>query len=92
MFARRAICNNAGMAFWIIGALSLLFIVAVILVVFVIAWALADAEVREVPEKGRRRGKLRSFLSRFWSWANSVPPRLEYRRDKKGRFRKIRRG
>ncbi len=80
------------MAFWIIGALSLLFVVTVIVVVFVIAWALADSEGREEPEKRRRRGKLRSFLSRFWSWANSVPPRLEYRRDKKGRFRKIRRG
>lgn len=80
------------MAFWIIGALFLLFIVAVVLVVFVIAWALADTGERELPEKGRRRGKLRSALERFWSWANGVPPRLEYRRDKKGRFRKIRRG
>ena len=80
------------MALWIIGALFLLFVLAVIVMVFIIAWALADDGVREEPEKRRRRGKLRSFLSRFWSWANSVPPRLEYRRDKKGRFRKIRRG
>ena len=80
------------MAWLIIGSFLLVLVVAVIVIAFAIAWALADSEVGEDPELRRRPGRFRAFLKRFWSWANAVPPRLFYRRDKKGRFRKVRRG
>ncbi len=49
----------------------------------------------EVPEDtGSSRGKARplSLLGRFRAWLTSTPRKLEYRRDKKGRFRRVRRG
>jgi len=33
-----------------------------------------------------------SWLGRLRSWLTAKPKRLDYRRDKKGRFRRVRRG
>lgn len=72
---------------------SLLFalVMAAILIGIVMAWALSGSEQEEQVQKTRKTGRLRLRLRRFWSWANAVPPRLEYRRDSKGRFRKLKR-
>ena len=56
---------------------------------------IARTMLSEVPEDtilsaSPRRG--RSIFARFWNWLNTSPPLLDYRRDKRGRFRKVRRG
>ncbi len=73
---------------------SVLFLLVAIAIVIgvMITWALSESHEHEVDTKQpANANKLRGFFKRFWSWANAVPPKLEYRRDKKGRFRKLKR-
>lgn len=63
---------------------------AALLIGLVIAWALAGSS-EEHEQAINKRGKRRSVFSRLWKWANKDRPRLDYRRDKKGRFRKVKR-
>ncbi len=62
---------------------------AIILVVF------ARAVLSDTPDdtsSAYSNDRTRSTLSRFWTWLSKPRPRLDYRRDKRGRFRKVRRG
>lgn len=70
-----------------------------IIVLAVILIGLARAILAEVPDDtssgilGRHfsRGS-GSLFARFWSWLNRSQLLLDYRRDKLGRFRRVRRG
>jgi len=54
--------------------------------------ALAATEVPQ--DTGSSRGKARpaSLFGRLRAWLTSTPKKLDYRRDRKGRFRRVRRG
>ncbi|WP_394727206.1 hypothetical protein [Altererythrobacter sp. GH1-8] len=75
----------------IIISVLFLLVAAAIVIGVMMTWALAGAEEEHAANEKHKPGGLRSRLRRFWLWANAVPPRLEYRRDKKGRFRKLKR-
>ena len=53
---------------------------------------LAASEVPDDVASSRGRGRPQSLLGRFRAWLTSTPKKLDYRRDKKGRFRRVRRG
>ena len=62
------------------------------------AWAVLSA-LTDLPEdtvgrveKPRKSRGSRSLFGRLKGWLNQTPPKLYYRRDKRGRFRKIWRG
>ncbi len=76
----------------IIVSFLFVLVAAAIIIGVMMTWALSETHEAEIDDDkvGKPRG-LRSRLRRFWSWANAVPPKLEYRRDKKGRFRKLKR-
>ena len=75
----------------IIVSVLFLLVAAAIVIGVMMTWALSGTEEEEPGDTNRKPKGLRSRLRRFWSWANAVPPKLEYRRDKKGRFRKLKR-
>ena len=58
-------------------------------IVLVVRWATHGAETSD--EVGHDARPSRSLLKRFMNWANKPVPKLDYRRDKRGRFRKVRR-
>lgn len=68
---------------------TILFVLAVVSIAVVIAlgvllaWALGE---------NRTEDPSRPLIGVFRNWVRRRPARLDYRRDKKGRFRKIRRG
>lgn len=72
---------------------SFLFVLvaSALIIGLMMAWALSGSSSEEDVAKQTNPRGLKSRLRRFWSWANAVPPKLEYRRDKKGRFRKLKR-
>ena len=65
----------------------LILVLAVIMAVFA-KWILSDV----ADDTSSRDSRNRSIISRLWSWLNTSPELLDYRRDKRGRFRKVRRG
>lgn len=69
----------------IISGMLILVLVAV-MAVFA-RWILADMP----DDTSARDSRNRSIISRLWTWLNSSPELLDYRRDKRGRFRKVRR-
>lgn len=76
---------------FIIVSFLFLFVAAALAIGVLMTWALAGSEDEEISQRRGKPKGLRARLRRFWSWANAVPPKLEYRRDKKGRFRKLKR-
>lgn len=68
---------------------TIFLILAVVMVVIVmtlgvtLAWALGE---------NRSDEQQRGFLKLVRKWLGQRPAKLDYRRDKKGRFRKVRRG
>lgn len=80
---------GTGMTFAIIAIISGILIIVLAFMLI----GLARSILSEVPDDtilAARRN--RSIFARFWSWLNRSPPMLDYRRDKRGRFRKVRRG
>ncbi|NVE94262.1 hypothetical protein [Altererythrobacter lutimaris] len=75
----------------ILVSLLFLLVAAAIAIGVMMTWALAGSDEEHLASSEAKPRGLRSRLRRFWSWANAVPPKLEYRRDKKGRFRKLKR-
>jgi hypothetical protein len=77
---------------------TLLLIVAVMVPLLAIGALVALARLlaaTEVPEDtGSSRGGARpaSLMGRLRAWLTSTPRKLAYRRDKIGRFRRVRRG
>ena len=59
---------------------------------FALVRVLAASETPEDVTSNRGRAKPQSLFRRLRAWLNSTPKKLDYRRDKKGRFRRIRRG
>jgi hypothetical protein len=57
-----------------------------------LVWLLATSDVPV--DIGTSRGNMRapSLIGRLRAWLTSAPKRLDYRRDRKGRFRRVRRG
>ncbi len=79
------------MVWLIISSVLIVGIAGVILIALVIAWALSSPDAqddRKVAGRSRKRG---SLFARLWRWANTEKPKLDYRRDSKGRFRKMKR-
>jgi len=65
------------------------------LFVLFIAWLVRVIASAEVPSdtigrEGKRNSS--SWLGRLRIWLTAKPKRLDYRRDKQGRFRRVRRG
>lgn len=84
---------NTPMITFIFVSLLFVLVFAAVVVGLLMTWALSGSGHEaddSVDTQAKPRG-LKSRLRRFWSWANAVPPKLEYRRDKKGRFRKLKR-
>ncbi len=65
-------------------------VLLVILTILFIRWLLA--EVEDPDGKTARDRKSSSFFGIIKRWLSKPVPKLTYRRDRKGRFRKIRRG
>ncbi len=76
----------------------LLLIFAIILPVLVVTlfiWLVRLVAAIDVPQDTIGRGadpRSLSWLGRLRNWLTATPKRLDYRRDKKGRFRRVRRG
>jgi hypothetical protein len=64
----------------------------VLLGLFAFVRMLAAGEVPDDVSSNRGRARSQSLFGRLRAWLNSTPKKLDYRRDKKGRFRRIRRG
>ena len=78
--------------------LAIVFALTILFALILFGWFArslnSDIPEDVAPGSGHRKHvrRPRSIFSRFWSWLNKSPPLLDYRRDKKGRFRKVRRG
>jgi hypothetical protein len=78
--------------------LALLFLICAIafpLLVLFLVWLVRVVASTDVPQDtiGRERSlNSLSWLGRLRIWLTAKPKRLDYRRDKKGRFRRVRRG
>ena len=72
--------------------LGLAFPTLVLLGLLALVRMLAANEVPDDVASSRGRGRPQSLLGRFRAWLTSTPKKLDYRRDKKGRFRRVRRG
>lgn len=73
--------------FVLIGLVPILLVIGVFVFVY---WLSADFKDGRV-EDGRLK-EHRPFFRRLFRWLNKPTKRLDYRRDKLGRFRKVRRG
>ena len=61
----------------------------------VLLWFVRLVAEGDIPQDVLGRGydpKSYTVLGRFRSWLTAKPKRLDYRRDKRGRFRRVRRG
>ena len=65
-------------------------VLAIVVIAVFVRWLFAGTA--EPDTHGRDAPRSVSLVSRFMRWARKPVPKLFYRRDKKGRFRKIRRG
>ena len=73
----------------------LLWVLAILVPVAVIAAMIALFRVlaaQEIPDDVGSARAPTSLIGRFRAWLTSTPKKLDYRRDKKGRFRRVRRG
>ena len=59
---------------------------------FAFARLLAATEVPDDIGSGRGNARPASLMGRLRAWLTSTPKKLDYRRDKRGRFRRVRRG
>ena len=75
--------------FLIIG---IAFPVLVLLILFVFVRIVAGTDVHDDVGTSRGAPRARTLVGRFRAWLTSTPRRLDYRRDKRGRFRRVRRG
>ena len=69
--------------------------VAFPLLLLFLVWLVRVVASTDVPQDtlGRESNlHSRSWLGRLRIWLTAKPKRLDYRRDKKGRFRRVRRG
>jgi hypothetical protein len=65
------------------------------LILVLIVWIACVLAATDVPQDTLGRGagqKQATWLGRLRIWLTATPKRLDYRRDKKGRFRRVRRG
>jgi hypothetical protein len=65
------------------------------LLIVLLVWFARLMAASDVPQDTLGRGtdpRGSSWLSRLRIWLTATPKRLDYRRDKRGRFRKVRRG
>jgi hypothetical protein len=79
--------------------LTIVFLIIAVLVpllafgaLFALFRLLATTEVPEDIESSRGKARPASLMGRLRAWLTSTPKKLDYRRDKKGRFRRVRRG
>jgi hypothetical protein len=77
--------------------LLLLFMAIVLpaLLIVSLVWFARLMAANDVPQDTLGRGtdpRGASWLGRLRIWLTAKPKRLDYRRDKRGRFRKVRRG
>lgn len=76
----------------------LLLIVAItlaVLLVVLLVWIARLLAASDVPQDIAGRGsspRRAGWFRRLRLWLTATPKRLDYRRDKKGRFRRVRRG
>lgn len=73
---------------------SLIMFALAIFALWLGSWLLDD-EIEDTITKDyfpRSKYNPPAIFKRFWLWLNHTPPKLDYRRDKRGRFRKVRRG
>ena len=65
------------------------------LLIMLLVWFARLMAASDVPQDTVGRGadpRAASWLGRLRIWLTATPKRLDYRRDKKGRFRRVRRG
>jgi hypothetical protein len=79
-----------------VAFLALILAICVPLCIIVAMVWLASVLSGEEPEQDVTGGgyqlKQRRLFYRFRLWLTSTPKKLDYRRDKRGRFRRVRRG
>lgn len=83
-----------GMGAAVINVLLILAVVLPLLVLCALVAIVRILAANDIPDDvASSRGPPRapSLMGRFRSWLTSTPKKLDYRRDKRGRFRRMRR-
>ena len=76
---------------WVLLIVGLALPLLVFIALFACVRVIAATEVPEDVTSTRGAPRPRSLVGRFRAWLTSTPKKLDYRRDRRGRFRRVRR-